>query len=525
MFSVRTTMLLVVTGTISLSSMFVASSIANGAELVRTPQISTSDSHTTKPIADRVDSLERNVAELNQYKSYIDWAIWLGGPLVTILGFFGYSSIKKGVRRFVDSNLQGHLDRALHDSLPTLLKETQQRAEDYLLRLAKLLALRSYGAFDDALREFGWNGQVASLRKETPTVRQAVIDCLHSAAKGREQNRAAAWEALQELIQDDRSAESLRLYLRLSIAARHTQEGSTFYDANKDAIRKDKESSLRAATLLRKLGRLQEALELVRPFKTNGEMETAVHLAVLERDLGNFDEVHDVLLPQVKSLITRPAISNPEGWHRLINTFIANAIDRNHPDDGVPAAEFMMRSAPGPVEAFTVGRLVLALPVEHPKRSQLRQSFEEALDHFYDGEATIRCKVVAKELSGDLPGAKTILETAIKQHGQQAGERMHPDVYFQRCALAGLLISQDAADDAIDVLMPAAGFSYGGEAKYHLAVSYAIKKDGRDAARWLKQAIDEVPKWAVLARDNNKLRHVPEVCDVLAQVGKSKSTV
>ena len=181
----------------------------------------------------------------------------------------------------------------------------------------------------------------------------------------------------------------------------------------------------------------------------------------------------------------------------------------------------MLRSAPGAVEVFTVGRLILSLDKEHPKRTELATRFREAVARLIPGEATTRCRVILAQLDDNPDEAVALLRSSISVGTLPAGEGMKPDIYFQRCNLGQVLIAMKRTEDAIDALMPAAGFTFGGEAKFHLAVAYALQGEGRDSSRWLSQAVQESPKWAAHARDHVALRDVPEVIDELAKLGRA----
>ena len=465
-------------------------------------------------------SADTTAAELKQLRSSLARIGGLGAIVLALASFFGYQTVRGSIRRVVERNLQSAVAEALASRLPSILADTQRRAEDFLLKLAKLLALRAQGAYDEALSEYGWDGNVASLRNETPSIRRAIIECLYSARIDRPTTRASAWEAITELIQDDESPETNRLYLRIAVNTRRYREGLTFLDRTQDQIRADKQSSLRAATLLRRVGRLDEALEFTERYETDDDFESIVTVAVLKRDLGRFDNVHDTLLPAVRRLISQPSGQLPDGWHRVVNTFIANALDRGHPEDAVQSAEFVMRSSPGPVEVFTVGRVILSLAAENPNRSSLLERFRDVVPRLMPGEATVRCEALLLEIDGKREEAVELLRESVKQGTRPQGEGMNPDVYFQRCGMARVLIDLGRPADAIDALMPAASFNYGGEAKFQLAVAYAHQGEARDAARWLNQAVTESPKWAAHARDHDRLRTIPEVAEELARLGR-----
>lgn len=475
----------------------------------------------TPRVETQLDSISQavtqNSRQIERYERWWRRFLFYTVPLLGLLSWIGYKSVKSRVQSYVNRNLEDLIDSAVQDSLPEILEETQRRAEDHLLRMAKLLALRQYEAYDEALEEFGWDGRVASLRDESPTLRRAIIECLYSARRNRDERREAAWEAVNELVQDDDSIRTHRLYLRLSISLRKYEDGLAHYERHKEQIVEDREAALRTSTLLRKVGRIPDALELAKRYHDPDHLKSLVSIAVLERDLGNFDEAHDALLPAVTRLIDLPETDLPDGWHRVLNTFVANCIDRRRPEDAVDAAEFVLGSSPGPVEVFTAGRLIRHLPEERPERESLKNQFEAAIPDLMPGEATTRCKVLLHRMESEPDQAEEILRAAIEEGGTGQGESMKPDVYFQRCNLGDLLIAQGRFDDAIDELMPASGAGYNGEAEYRLAIAYASKGKGADAARWLREAIEELPKWAAKARDHDVLRSTKEVVEELGR--------
>jgi len=454
--------------------------------------------------------------ELDLYKQWLQWGSAILAFVFAIASFFGWQAIRDLIRRVVERNLDAQLKTTLAQMLPDRLADAQAKAETYLLRFAKLQTLHGIRHFDEALKAYSWTGNVADLRNESPSIRRLIIECLHSCREDRKVNRQHAWEALGELLNDDVGLETRRLYLRISYASRRIREGVSFVDKYLTDLRTDRESALRASTLLRKANRQEDALALVKGVYDENDLECVVHSAVLQRDLGNFDGAHDALTPSVAALVSDPKTTLPEGWHRLLNTYVANCLDRGRPQDGVTSAEFVFRSSPGAVEVFTVGRLLRELPTTNPARAQLLDRFSAAIDGLAPGEAKLRCEVLRHQLNGRMDQAERMLKQSIQPEAQGSRQVMDNDLYFQHCTLGEFYIDQKRADDAIDVLMPAAGATFGGEAKFYLAIAYALKGENRDSARWLTQALQELPKWAAHARDHGALRGVAEVAEVLA---------
>ncbi|MBI4915860.1 MAG: hypothetical protein HY825_08430 [Acidobacteria bacterium] len=446
------------------------------------------------------------------------WSVTALGLLLTFIGIFGYQTIKGWLRSVLAKRIDEIVGGAVHESLPRMLKEAQSRAESHVLKTAEILALRTYGAYDEALAEYRWDGSVARLRDKSPIERRAIIECLYSAKRSRADNRIAAWKAIEELLEDDKSVETLRLFLRLAVTCRHYPDGLAFIEKNWDLVGADRDCALRASTLLRKLGRHHEALQISLPLLHSGDLTARVSVAALQRDLGRLDDVHDLLLPDVTRLLATPPPDLPEGWFRLVNTYVANCIDRGRPGDAVGAAAFELRHSHGSVEVHTAGRLIMALPSSDPHRAELLSTFRSSVDNLLPSEeATTRCRVILHRLDAEPAKALSLLAEAIAATPVEPGHPMPSDIYFHRCNLAQMLVEMGRPGDAIDELMPAAEHKYGGEAKFLLAVAHAAQGQGAEAARWLRRAIEELPKWAVHARDHLALRAVPEIQNELSK--------
>jgi tetratricopeptide (TPR) repeat protein len=482
------------------------------------PATTSDTNHELERIGNLQKSVDQIHGEIQRFKRYVKILSIVGSVIIFVAGFFGFTYIKNATRRYVNNHIGRHLADAVKQQLPRMLEEARNHAESYLLRISTFLALRAWKEPDAALKEYAWDGNVASLRDQSPSVRRAIIECLYESKKEREAKRAVAWEAASELLTDDATAETLSLYIRLAVAFRRLDEGYAAFERCKSTILADKEASLRASVLLRKRGAIPEALSLVQNYSTDTEPETLVHIAALQRDLGNFDEADDILREAVNRMISSPSTALPDGWHRLPNTFIANCIDRARPEDAIQAAEFVMRSAPGAVEVFTAGRLILLLPPDDPRRIALLLRYNESLKTLAPCNARIRCEVLAHQLEGKVAQAARRMKEAIDARPSTSGGQMSMDVYFEYSTLGRLLIDQNRDDDAIDCLLTAANHSYGGEAKYHLAIAYAKKNEAQDSVRWLRLACQELPRWAALARDELILKQIKEVNEFLASL-------
>jgi hypothetical protein len=273
------------------------------------------------------------------------------GAILAVAGFFGWQVIRDQIRRLVERNLDAQLRAALEEKLPERLAYVQTKAESYLLRFAQLQTLHGLSHFDEALKAYGWDGTVSSLRRESAPIRRLLVECLHSSREDRKTKRQHAWQALNELLNDDTGIEAKRMFLRISYASRRIREGVAFVDKHRTEIGADREAALRASTLLRKSNRQEEALALVKGVYDANDLECVVHSAVLQRDLGNFDEAHDVLTPVVTALVSDPTTNLPNGWHRIVNTYVANCMDRGRPRTAFAQPSLCFAPRPEPLRS------------------------------------------------------------------------------------------------------------------------------------------------------------------------------
>jgi hypothetical protein len=217
------------------------------------------------------------------------------------------------------------------------------------------------------------------------------------------------------------------------------------------------------------------------------------------------------LKPIVEQLTNSADPKPPEGWHRVLNTFIAVCLDRNMPGEAVSAAQFVMRQTSRAVEVSTVGRLVLALDQAHPARADLLAKYRAVVTTLPLGpEASTRARLTLLQIDGNSTEAVRQLREEI---ARLEGDGQGRDVPYLRSYL-GQLLCITAPAEALDALAPAAELP---EAKYFMALASANLGQGRDAVRWLREAAKEQPRWATLARDQGAFTRHPEVLAFLGE--------
>lgn len=489
--------------------------VAPAPALVSGPGLNTAEAlalTSIEVIKGRLDQIERRLDR---------WA--LAAAIVPVVlafaGFFGYTTLRRWAKSGVESALNSLAKTEVDAQLPLVMNSALEKAEKQILRLAKLLALRANKSFDEALEEFGWSGRVTEIRAESPIFRRALIDCLYNAKTNQKKNREDAWTAVNELLADDPTLDTIRLALKICVSGRRFDEGSTLLAKHRSTIEADKDAALYAATLLRRQGLIKDALTLAERFKEAGDFQSIVTISALKRELGLFAEAHDTLFPAVQRVISYTGDYQQPASFRVLNTYIANCLDRNRPQDAVRSAYYILRSSSyGGVELFTVGRLIQRLPEHDPERAELLDTFRHAIPKLMENEARFKCEVTLAEIEGRLPDAISALLRVLAEVEQgQDAKRMRMDAYFYRSHLAQIYLRQGDTRQAIDIVISATQAEYGGEAKYYLAAAYAVEGRGDDAVRWLKEAMNESPRWAVYARDDDRFRRELRVAKLLAE--------
>ena len=322
---------------------------------------------------DAIQDLKDLKANVEGLKTQFWWVSLAVTIILGVAGFFGWKTIKDGT----DAMIQRSVEDRIKVLLPERLKDFEERAQKELLRVAQILALHAHSAHDEVLATFGWDGKSTSLRGSPLAVRRAVIDALHKSPVDRGKNQRQAWIAIIELAGEDQSAETLRMLLRLARSYRKDAEGIECYQRFRKQNVDDPASGRLAASLLRRCGKLNEALDLARKYRDDKDWMSIANTAALERDFGHFGAAHDLLLPIVEQILRERRLA-VAGARHVLNTYIANCIDRRLPAHAVTAALYLLQTRPSAVEVFTVVRLAGELPLGG-ERDALRSSVESEL--------------------------------------------------------------------------------------------------------------------------------------------------
>lgn len=468
-------------------------------------------------------------AEIASFRSELDqgleayrWMMWAASLAsllgIGLLGLIGFIIGRRTIDKLVQTRLEQDLARALSEQLPKRLAALEHSAQNELLRIAQVLSLHAQRAYSECLKVSRWDQQVSSLRSETLSVRHALIDSLYNRREDRSESRMRAWEALGELRQDDVSIATARLYLKICCSYKKFPEGEAYYNGLPVDIRDDGECRQRAATILRRLRKIKDALALIQAPSVQRDMTTLVTEASLLRDLGRFQAADALLTPTIRKIIAERR-SEADGAHYVLTSYLANLIDLQRANDGIRVAQYTLATAGGAVVLFAVARFLRHLPIDTPERDALIDRVRHALDQQDPGEALLRAQVQILLLEKKYVEAEHVLHEELTNQERHWSKLDH---YFLSCMLADVVSCSKKYNRAIDLLTPLVGTDSGGEAEFRLAVAFQSIGDSHNAGRWLKQAISLLPKWAILARSVPGFSQNDEIADLLAEFARAE---
>lgn len=475
-------------------------------------------------------------------------AIVLGG-FAGLLGFFGFSFLRglvrekaaKEVGRLASEVADGIKIQYANWSRDFLGKSHEQLAEynrgqldkfkdeiaDNLTQLSssyqaitQMLHLAELKQYADALDAIGWDGELSSLRGLAPAFRRKAIFCL-ARSKG-ENSEYLAWEAASAMLIEDQKADNLALCLRLAVYFRRWEQGLEAFKANEavlDSGKGHKECEEFLFVIYRRLGHTRPALALARKRQAQTDISVLTNISALYRDVGSFDRAHDLLYPTIRTLQkAKTPAGLPQGWHRLFNTFVAVCLDRGRPADASDAVRLMIAIKFDPMQIYSCLRVAAALEEGSVDREEFIDSVRSSLgsmDQKHD--ATVMARALLEELDGNIGEAMAIVGNEIenRREFEQDRSKKRLDEYYLRCYLGELYLKAKRLEEAADVLHVATQEGHGGEAKFLLARTYALKQELLEATRWLRSASDEAPRWAVKARDTAELRGLSALAEII----------
>lgn len=485
----------------------------------------TSTLENEKEIENLKEQIEPIIEAFGPITPYINWIYIATSVVLFIIAVLTVAGInwKKLIRRAVGNAVNDEIKVAVNESMKeqfnSIKSSFMESTKQEIIKFAKILVLFDSKKYDQVLSEYGWREDITDLREEESTLRRTIIKSLDLSSVSVDVRKRQAWEAVSELIRNDPDPENITLYLSIGTKGRYYDELKQYIELNHEAIEKSDDSIDRAITVYRRLGNYKKAKEFLDKLsdESKNSLFSVISRGTIHRDLGEFDKAHAEMRPTVEELKNRSENERPKGWHRLYNTYIANCIDTNHQKLGKEVAlEFIQWSRLGPVELFTMARLALRLPEGDNERPKLVDAIRKRIPDVRPGEALVKCQAILSYIDGDLNEAISIIDDAIEaidEESKDADEKK----YFYNCLKGDLYLRNTDPGSADKVLNGVAFQTRNGEAKYLLATAYALKNDDKEAGRWALAAVKEQPRWKAIIRDNETLRNLPTIIQMLAQ--------
>jgi tetratricopeptide (TPR) repeat protein len=411
----------------------------------------------------------------------------------------------------VDSDVEKAIERAVLD--------TESKAYLYI----HIATLRYAQKYDEALGVVGWNGDTNLFTKYPEAVQRHLIACLTKAHDVRRNgDHLKAWDWVKSLVASSPSADNIEAMLRTAKELSKAADAIALYDSVCNKLNSSEQSRCEQflIVILRKSqadsilkARLQQ---LAHRHRQSSDIRTQTTIAAIYRDDGLFEDADSIMRPAVRSMTGRAP--RQEGWDKLFNTYIANCIDLEKPEEAIPQVKTLLASFHRPDHVFNCARVAWRLPITHIARDELfrliRIRFDDGLMPEKD-DGTIKTGALLMDLDGDHIGAETTLRRAIEDMANQGNSAWAQDqAYFYRCALAELLLHQGdrlTLERAIEVLSESVITDRNGEASYLMAKAMARKGEMEPTLRSLDAAARIKKKWIRRAKLDSSFSKLPEL--------------
>lgn len=473
---------------------------------------------------DEIEEIRKDLESLKSEFRIYEITSAVGGVIILAVGFVTWKQLQRTIER--------RLVKSLSENMNSIAKETIDRetahilsdARDAMFRIASLFALHGARQYESALSEYCWTGDVATLRSESPSVRQVVIECLHQ-LRSKPENQAKTWQAICELVEADKSPKTVQLYLQLASRYKHYDSANVFITQNETIVKSNMASTMRAVAIMRKASQTAKALEYIQPYKDADDYFVTSTFAALRRDAGEYEAARTILTPVVEKVLRNSVAEQPEGWRQILNTFVATVIDLDRPAEGIKAVNYILSTEPRSVEIFTAVRLArkLSSPDHLDDRKRIFETCRKLTSVYrsQNDEAIIQTKAMLLIEEDNTQAAIQCIESALTKTDEQQHQsgKMSSESYHYRCKLAEILLLGDQFEQAREVIRSAAeqDIHFEGEASFRKAQIYAKMGEARSAVDALATACQRREKWAITARRDPYLSQSEEVAQYLAR--------
>lgn len=398
-----------------------------------------------------------------------------------------------------------------------LSKESEnavRKIEDKYFQYMQITSLRYSKQYDDALRFVSWSGDFKPYIDFPQAVQRSLVACLCNSSKAKQsKEHLKAWQWSRDLVEKDRNADNLISMIKTGNTLKHWDEVIELYEKIVDTLSvSDKDrcepylfvSYRRSCNPERREHNARRVKRIAEKNQSTKDIKFKTTLAAFYRDEGRFEEAEMVMNPDIRQFTGSSHLI--EGWDKLFNTYLANAIDQGKPESAIAQVRTMLAQPLTPDHIFNCARLAWRLSEEDKNKDNIlrliKRRFEDGLMPEKD-DGTVKTVAILNEIEGKASEAEEALKDSIEELSRESGSWSNYQHYYYKCMLAELYQSRTERaewDKSIDLLEPLVSNDNIGEATYLLSKAYALTAEHSLMKRYLDNAGSIKRKWIMKAK-------------------------
>jgi hypothetical protein len=469
--------------------------------------------------------------------------------IASILMAFGVGGFRLGMRHIqkrtkaISEKLEGDVTARMEAMFKRSEHELQRAAsersdklfaklEENHSKFAQISALLAAGNHDEALEQACWRGDYKVYLQEPESFQRAMITCLaRSKAARKDDSHLAAWQWARLLLEKTQDVNNMLTMLRTGITLKNFEQAVELYDEYEGGLLADERDKCEPFLFVairrgRKPSNYAEYSERLRQLavkhRESRDIKLVTNMAAYYRDDGKLEDADRLMAYSVQRLTGGGAME--DGWERLFNTYIANAVDQGAPQRAVRQAEILISRSAEAEHVFTCARLAWRLDAAEQARGSLRRIVRAYYDDGrlpVNSDATIKTAALVHEMRGEKSEAEQVLLDAIDETSQRKESWWSENnLYYYRTLLAQIFLAredEDSVNRAVEILIEALQSDEEGLVRYLMAKACAL--EGRDQVmkKHLTDAARIKRKWVMIASHDAALREKSGVNELLSQ--------
>ncbi len=425
--------------------------------------------------------------------------------------------LKDQIQAILEKRFKEDYDDKLSNVFAKKTDELFQNLEKRLYDEVHLISLWSSGKYDEALDFIGFDGDLKFEEYDKPALKRVLLSCVSNTRKYRtEELRELAYKAAKELLDQEKSLLTIRIFLEISLRAKKYDMPIELYNDSKlrKEIAKDRAASSWMATALRRKQRFHDSAAISLRWAKSKDYQAVVGLAAALRDLGYYKSAHVWLQEVAKNILARPQRNISGAPKKVLNTYIANCIDAGYPEDSIDAACMLLQHDSDDVEIFTVSLLVLDLYDKGASNNELTRMLIPYVDALSpEIQKKEDCQLIIELTSGEMEAPGKVKEFIYRRLPSFSSMD-----YFKSTTISYLLYKAGDVENAIDLLGKTRSKKGGnGMAEHYLSIIYANSGKTDDAAFYIKASGEILPKWVFLVEKEKAVRNNPTLLKLIRE--------